>query len=66
MLPHQVVMEMDAEHTVVDVTTGKFHRHTLSLHDPPLVSINCTSNCGEVMYIVLGNLTINVSTVHEE
>ena len=47
--------------TVIETVAGLFERKNLTLNDPPLMSINCTSNCGERMLLSYGNLNISVS-----
>ena len=44
--------------TVIETVAGLFERKNLTLNDPPLMSINCTSNCGELQNIK-GNLLSN-------
>ena len=53
-------MVMTNETTVVETVTGLFTRRNLTLHDPPLISINCTWNCGPEMWIVLRTMEFSV------
>ena len=53
---------MTTNFTIVETLTGLFTRNNLTLNDPPLMSINCTSNCGDKMIIRFGRLEIDVRT----
>ena len=58
----QTTLVMTADVTVVETVTGLFERRNLTVQDAPLVSIECTNNCGPEMWIVLRRLTIVVRT----
>ena len=36
---------MPGPYRVTETMSGVIYRHELSLNDPPLMAINCTSNC---------------------
>ena len=57
----QLSYETTPSFTVVETMTAMFTRINLTLVDAPLVSINCTSNCGSKMHFVLGDMVLDVS-----
>ena len=59
--PVQITLELTDSVTVVETVTGLFNRTNLTLTDPPLVSINCSANCGDRVLLTDGSLNITVS-----
>ena len=57
----QISLELSNESTVVETRLGLFTRLNLTLNDPPLMSINCTSNCEDRILLSHGVMHINVS-----
>ena len=59
----KVLIETTRGAHIIEPISGIFTRQNLTLSDPPLLSINCTSNCGELQNIK-GNLNISVSDTY--
>ena len=56
----EISMVTTNETTVVETVSGLFTRRDLTTADAPLMSINCTHNCGPEMWIVERTMTFVV------
>ena len=56
----QFTLEISSEITIVETLAGTFTRDNLTLADAPLMSMTCTNNCDDELWIILGNLTFDV------